>query len=98
MIRNVFDHFLYIILSKGTCHQDRPVLPAAVLFLSALIRQHAQRNSGKRFPPYEYPEGPSRHQSRGSDHQERLGVLAAPREVRSTFLIARLRSAKGYNY
>ena len=32
MKRNVFDHFLYIILSKGTCHQDRPVLPAAVLF------------------------------------------------------------------
>ena len=30
-------------------------------------------------------------------HQERLGVLAAPREVRSTFLIARLRSAGGFN-
>ena len=29
--------------------------------------------------------------------QERLGVLAAPREVRSTFLIARLRSAGGFN-
>jgi hypothetical protein len=26
-------------------------------------------------------------------HQERLGVLAAPRKVRSTFIIARLRSA-----
>jgi hypothetical protein len=30
-------------------------------------------------------------------NQERLGVLAAPREVRSTFLIARLRSAGGFN-
>jgi hypothetical protein len=26
-------------------------------------------------------------------YQERLGVLAAPRKVRSTFIIARLRSA-----
>ncbi len=32
-----------------------------------------------------------------SNNQERLGVLAAPREVRSTFLIARLRSAGGFN-
>jgi hypothetical protein len=30
-------------------------------------------------------------------NQERLGVLAAPREVRSAFLIARLRSAGGFN-
>ena len=30
-------------------------------------------------------------------YQERLGVLAAPRKVRSTFLIARLRSAGGFN-
>ena len=30
-------------------------------------------------------------------NQERLGVLAAPRKVRSTFLIARLRSAGGFN-
>jgi hypothetical protein len=30
-------------------------------------------------------------------YQERLGVLAAPREVQSTFLIARLRSAGGFN-
>ena len=30
-------------------------------------------------------------------YQERLGVLAAPREVRSTFLIAPLRSTGGFN-
>ena len=35
----------------------------------------------------------SDHRISVSENQERLGVLAAPREVRSTFLIARLRSA-----
>ena len=37
----------------------------------------------------------SDHRNSASENQERLGVLAAPREVRSTFLIARLRSAGG---
>jgi hypothetical protein len=32
----------------------------------------------------------------GFQNQERLGVLAAPRMVRSTFLNARLRSAGGF--
>ena len=38
----------------------------------------------------------SDHRISVSENQERLGVLAAPREVRSTFLIARLRSAGGF--
>ena len=39
----------------------------------------------------------SDHRNSASENQERLGVLAAPREVRSTFLIARLQSAGGFN-
>ena len=38
----------------------------------------------------------SDHRISVSENQERLGVLAAPREVRSTFLIARLSDAGLY--